>query len=71
MIDARGEVKESLPIFERGLLVADVPLRSLERPPTFYVRAGDVFALACSGGAAAAALGGIALSRRRRRDDDG
>ena len=63
MIDARGEVKESLPIFERGLLVADVPLRSLERPPTFYVKAGDVFALACS----AAAVGcAIVLFRRGR-----
>ncbi len=68
MIDARGEVKESLPIFERGLLVADVPLRSLERPPTFYVKAGDLFALACS----AAAVGcAIVLFRRGRGDDDG
>ena len=70
MIDARGEVRESLPIFERGLLVADVPLRPVERPPTFYVRAGDVFAIACSGGAAAA-LGGLVLLRRRGGDDDG
>jgi apolipoprotein N-acyltransferase len=45
-IDARGRVREETPIFERGLLVADVPLRDPERP-TFYVRAGDWLPLGC------------------------
>ena len=42
-------MREELPIFERGRLVADVPLRSSGAPMTFYVRYGDVFALACWG----------------------
>jgi apolipoprotein N-acyltransferase len=43
-IDERGRVRERTPIFETGLLVADVPLRSPEAPRTYYVRHGDVFA---------------------------
>jgi apolipoprotein N-acyltransferase len=46
VLAARGRVREETPIFERGLLVADVPLRDPERP-TFYVRAGDWLPLGC------------------------
>jgi len=46
-IDDRGRVQERTRIFERDFLVRDVPLRSPEEEPTFYVRHGDVFALAC------------------------
>jgi apolipoprotein N-acyltransferase len=45
-IDARGRVREQTPIFERGLLVGDVPLRDPARP-TFYVRAGDWLPILC------------------------
>jgi apolipoprotein N-acyltransferase len=45
-IDARGSVREQTPIFERGLLVADVPLRDSGRP-TFYARAGDWLPILC------------------------
>jgi apolipoprotein N-acyltransferase len=47
VIDARGRVRDWIPIFERDLLVADVPVRAASTPGTFYVRNGDVFAQAC------------------------
>ncbi|MFP8873923.1 MAG: apolipoprotein N-acyltransferase [Myxococcota bacterium] len=68
IIDAGGQVREELPIFERGRLVADVPLRSSGAPMTFYVRYGDVFALACWGIAGASAV--AALWRGRRREEE-
>ena len=44
--DPHGRVLESLPIFERGLIVADLPLAE---GTTFYSRHGDVFPwAACS-----------------------
>jgi apolipoprotein N-acyltransferase len=63
-IDGRGRVREGTPIFERGLLVSDVPLRSAAGAQTFYVRHGDVFALSCWAGVVA--LLGLAGLRRRR-----
>ena len=45
-IEARGDVREQTPIFERGLLVGDVPLRDPSRP-TFYTRAGDWLPISC------------------------
>ncbi len=47
IIDSGGWVREQTPIFERTLLVADVPLRRSDASGTFYVRHGDVFAQAC------------------------
>jgi apolipoprotein N-acyltransferase len=64
LIDARGMVREQTQIFEEALLVADVPLRDADRPPTFYARHGDVFAWGCW--AASAALG-VAAWRGRKR----
>jgi apolipoprotein N-acyltransferase len=61
-IDHRGRVRERTGIFERGLLVADVPLRPPPAGGSFYTRHGDVFAWGCWIGAAAATLAG----RRRR-----
>jgi apolipoprotein N-acyltransferase len=55
-IDERGRVREQTPIFETGLLVADVPLRSPEAPRTYYVRHGDVFAWASWAAVAGAAV---------------
>jgi len=50
VIDGRGRVRQQTRIFERDLLVADVPLLSDGAAPsdrTFYTRHGDVFAWTC------------------------
>ncbi len=51
VIDSGGWVRQQTRIFERGYLVADVPLRrpagESESGGTFYVRHGDVFASGC------------------------
>jgi apolipoprotein N-acyltransferase len=57
-------VQEQTPIFERGLLVTDVPLRSGAGTATFYVRHGDVFVYSCWIGAAG--LAGLAWLRGRK-----
>ena len=62
-IDSAGRVREQTPIFETGLLVADVPRAADPRGATFYVRHGDVFAWACWLGVAAA----VVAWRRRVR----
>jgi apolipoprotein N-acyltransferase len=63
IIDSRGRVRSRTRIFERGLLVADVPLRPAPRGGSFYVRHGDVFANACWVGTAV--LGAAAWTRFR------
>jgi len=60
LIDARGQVRERTPIFERGLLVGDVPLRDAGRAPTFYVRYGNWLPLGCW-------LAGVGMAARRLR----
>ncbi len=62
IIDHRGRVRARTAIFERDLLVADVPLRPVAAGATFYVRHGDVFAWACW-----TALAGAAILARARR----
>ncbi len=57
IIDHRGRVRARTPIFQRDLLVADVPLRPAAAQRSFYVRHGDVFAGACW--AALAVLAGL------------
>jgi apolipoprotein N-acyltransferase len=47
IIDARGRVREQTRIFERDLLVADVPRRPAPVGGSFYARHGDLFAAAC------------------------
>jgi apolipoprotein N-acyltransferase len=47
IIDERGRVRARTRIFERGLLVHDVPLRPPPLGGSFYARHGDVFAWAC------------------------
>jgi apolipoprotein N-acyltransferase len=64
IIDSRGRVRERTRIFERGLLVADVPLRPSPRGGTFYTRRGDVFAAVCWAGAGGLAVLGLVRSRR-------
>ena len=65
---ARGRVVSSTEIFERGLLVADVPLRPAPLGGSFYTRYGDVFAMACW---VAVALLAAAVARRLRADRAG
>jgi len=62
IIDARGRVRESTAIFERGLLVADVPRRPAPVGGSFYSRYGDVFAGACW----AVTLAAIGWARKQR-----
>jgi apolipoprotein N-acyltransferase len=66
IIDARGRVRAQTRIFERDLLVADVPLRPAPLGGSFYTRHGDVFATACW---LAVAAGGCAAWFRSRRGD--
>jgi apolipoprotein N-acyltransferase len=64
IIDSRGRVRERTRIFERGLLLADVPLRPAPHGGSFYARHGDVFAAACWTGFGGIALLGLVRSRR-------
>ncbi|MGH0034330.1 MAG: apolipoprotein N-acyltransferase [Myxococcota bacterium] len=57
VIDGRGRVRERTAIFERGLIVSDVPLRPDPAPETFYTRHGDVFAWTCWAATALALAG--------------
>lgn len=66
VIDARGRVRSETRIFERDLLVADVPLHPPAGGSTFYVRHGDVFAWTCWG-----ALGLYLGFARWRRGSNG
>lgn len=59
VVDPRGRVVERTALFERTVLVHDVPL--LEEQ-TFYARRGDLFAWACLG--ATVALTAFVLARR-------
>jgi apolipoprotein N-acyltransferase len=64
-IDARGRVRSRTRIFERGLLVEDVPYRPPPIGGSFYTRHGDVFAATCWIGIAVLGFVGWARSRRR------
>ena len=44
VIDPFGRVKKSLPLFERAMLIEDVPLLTV---PTLYAATGDIVAVAC------------------------
>jgi apolipoprotein N-acyltransferase len=67
IIDSAGRVRDALPIFERGKLIAEVPLREVTQPPTPYVRFGDAFALSCWGLALLAFASTGYQSRKGRR----
>lgn len=62
-IDDRGRVRESTWIFERGLLVGEVPLAPRSEGPTLYTRFGDWLPWACVLGLGA--MGAVAAARRR------
>jgi apolipoprotein N-acyltransferase len=59
VVDAHGRVLEQTGLFERAVVVRDVPLLA---GSTFYSRHGDVFAWSCLAGAAGLTLAGL---RRR------
>lgn len=63
IIDPSGRVRDRTRIFERGFVLADVPLRAPGGRESFYVRHGDVFALSCWVGLAA--LAAVAANRAR------
>jgi apolipoprotein N-acyltransferase len=62
VVDPHGRVLEKTALFERRVLVRDVPLVP---GTTFYARHGDVFAWACLG--AAVALTATTFTTRTRR----
>jgi len=59
IIDSQGRVRSRTRIFERDLLVGDLPLRASPPGGTFYVRHGDLFVYACWAAIAALALAGV------------
>ncbi len=67
IIDARGRVVSRTEIFERDLLVADVPLRPAPLGGSFYTRYGDVFAYACWAVAVGLATGAVRSQSARGR----
>ncbi len=62
IIDAQGRVRSATRIFERDLVVGDLPLRASPAGGTFYARHGDVFAYACWAALAVLVAGGVARS---------
>jgi apolipoprotein N-acyltransferase len=60
VIDPRGRVLARTALFEKTVLVRDVPDAALS---TFYARNGDVFAWSCLAAAAALALGSVRRGR--------
>jgi apolipoprotein N-acyltransferase len=62
VVDPRGRVLARTELFERTVLVRDVPVVA---GSTFYVRHGDVFAWACL--AASAALTALTIRRRQAK----
>ena len=65
VVDPHGRVLERTELFERTVLVREVPLLA---GSTFYTRHGDLFAWTCLG--AAVALTGAGLKKRGRRPTD-
>ena len=63
LIDSNGRVRERLPTFERGVLVAELAAPGI---PTLYTRWGDWVGILC--GATTAVLALVALTSRRARD---
>jgi apolipoprotein N-acyltransferase len=59
IIDSQGRVRSRTRIFERDLLVGDLPLRASPLGGTFYARHGDIFVYGCWVAAAALAVGGV------------
>ena len=61
VVDPRGRVVARTELFEKAVLVRDVPLLARS---TFYSRHGDLFAWACLGAAVALLAAGVGNRRR-------
>ncbi len=66
IIDSRGRVRSRTRIFEREILVADLPLRASPAGGTFYARHGDWFAYGCWLAIAVLALAGAARKAKEK-----
>jgi apolipoprotein N-acyltransferase len=67
IIDSQGRVRSRTRIFERGLLVGDLPLRASPPGGTFYARHGDIFAYGCWMAIAALALMSVARKAKEKQ----
>jgi apolipoprotein N-acyltransferase len=65
VVDPWGRVLEATRLFDRAVLVREVPLVA---ETTFYTRHGDVFARACAAIALALVTGSFTAPRHRRRE---
>jgi apolipoprotein N-acyltransferase len=65
LIDDRGRVQMRTPLFEKTLLVADLPLGPAVPGGSFYVRHGDWLPAGCWIAAVGLGLAAVARSRRR------
>jgi len=68
IIDSRGRVRVTSPLFEEAVLVADIPVAT-RTAPTFYARFGDVFAWLCIFGSLVP-FGRKELDARKRRSEE-
>ena len=64
IIDSRGRVRAQTRIFERDLIVADIPLRPAPEGGSFYARHGNLFAGACWGLVAVSVLAALRGGKR-------
>ena len=64
IIDAQGRVRARTRIFERDLIVADIPLRPAPAGGSFYARHGNLFAGACWGLVAVSVLAALRGGKR-------
>ncbi len=67
IIDSQGRVRSRTRIFERDLLVGDLPLRASPLGGTFYTRNGDLFAYGCW--VVIVALAAVGVVRRAKEED--
>ena len=67
IIDSQGRVRSRTRIFERDLLVGDLPLRASPVGGTFYARHGDLFVYGCWVAMVALA---VASAARKAREDE-
>jgi apolipoprotein N-acyltransferase len=67
IIDSQGRVRSRTRIFERDLLVGDLPLRASPLGGTVYARHGDIFVYGCWVALAALAVGGVVRKAKDRK----
>jgi apolipoprotein N-acyltransferase len=67
IIDSQGRVRSRTRIFERDLLVSDLPLRASPLGGTFYARHGDIFVYGCWAAIAALAMGGVVRQAKGKK----